>query len=65
MIVFEIKVHYSDNNLDAVYRVAATNDVNARARAVYLEKERLKGEIANLRPVIRFCEVVAIVELSE
>ena len=68
MIVFEVKVHYSDmpfSTVDMAYRVTATDDVKARGRALYLENKRLKGESEKTRPVIRFCEIKVLVELSE
>ena len=68
MIVFEVKIHYVGEPMglpDRLYAVTATDDVKARGRALYLDNNLLKGESEKTRPVIRFCEIKALVELSE
>jgi hypothetical protein len=68
MIVFEVKIHYAGETIvrpDKVYTITAADDVKARGKALYLDNKSLKGESEKTRPVIRFCEIKALVELNE
>lgn len=68
MIVFEVKVYYKRNVIretpDAIFRIAAPNDVQARAKAMNLDNQGWAGVQRLAEDRVNFCDIRALAELD-
>lgn len=68
MIVFEVKVYYKSNKVggtpDAHFRISASDDAQARAKAMNLDNQGWEKIQRPAKSRVNFCEIRAIAELD-